>query len=77
MLGPLPLGLLKDYLAGSTTTTATAIPEEGQTHEMPTHGEVHTISGGFSGGGPTTSQRKKYVRSVSSVVEEFPDDLWE
>jgi len=44
---------------------------------MPTHGEVHTISGGFSGGGPTASQRKKYVRSVSSTAEEFPDDPWE
>jgi len=70
-------GFLKDYLAGSTTTTALAIPEEGQAHEIPTHGEVHTISGGFSGGGPTASQRKKYVRSVSSVAEEFPDDPWE
>jgi len=70
-------GFLKDYLAGSTTTTSTTTPEEGQAHEMPTHGEVHTISGGFSGGGPTASQRKKYVRSVSSVAEEFPDDPWE
>jgi len=70
-------GFLKDYLAGSTTTTATATPEEGQAHEMPTHREVHTISGGVSGGGPTASQRKKYVRSVSSVAEEFPDDPWE
>jgi len=39
--------------------------------------EVHTIYGGFSGGGPTASQPKKYVRSVSSVAEEFPDDPWE
>ena len=70
-------GFLKDYLDRSTATTATATPEEGQAHEMPTHGEVHTISGSFSGGGPTASQRKKYVRSVSSVFEEFPDDPWE
>jgi len=54
-----------------------ATPEEVQAHEMPTHGEVHTISGGFSGRGPTASQRKKYVRSVSSVAKEFPDDPWE
>jgi len=67
-------GFLKDYLAGSTATTATTTPKEGQAHEMPTHGEVHTISGGFSGGGPTASQRKKYVRSVSSIAEEFPND---
>jgi len=70
-------GFLKVYLVGSTTTTAMATPEEGQAHEIPTHGEVHTISGGFSGGGPTASQRKKYVRLVSSVVEEFLDDPWE
>ncbi|XP_068474780.1 uncharacterized protein [Phaseolus vulgaris] len=70
-------GFLKDYLAGSTTTTVPTTPEEGQAHEVPTHGEVHTISGGFSEGGPTASQRKKYVRSVSTVAEEFPDNPWE
>ncbi|XP_068463951.1 uncharacterized protein [Phaseolus vulgaris] len=70
-------GFLKDYLVGSAATTVPTVPEEGHTHEMPVHGEVHTISGGFSGGGPTASQRKKYVRSVSSVAEEFSDDPWE
>ncbi|XP_068501815.1 uncharacterized protein [Phaseolus vulgaris] len=70
-------GFLKDYLVGSTTTTVPATPEEGQAHEVPTHEEVHTISVGFSGGGPTASQRKKYVRSVSTVAEEFPDNPWE
>jgi len=70
-------GFLKDYLAGSTTTTVPATLEEGQAHEVPVHGEVHTISGGFSRGGPTASQRKRYVRSVSSVAKEFPDDPWE
>jgi len=70
---------LKDYLAGSTATPVTATPEEGQAHEVPSHGEVHTIIGGFSGGGPTSSQRKKYVRSVNLVAEEFPDErnTWE
>ncbi|XP_068503716.1 uncharacterized protein [Phaseolus vulgaris] len=57
-------GFLKDYLAGSTVTPNAATPEEGQAHEVPTHGEVHTISSGFSGGGPTASQRKKYVRQT-------------
>jgi len=70
-------GFLKDYLAGPAATPVTATREEGQAHEISTHGEVHTISGGFSGGGPTASQRKKYVRSVSLVAEEFPDDPWE
>ena len=70
-------GFLKDYLVGSTTILVAATPEEGQALEVPTHGEVHTISGGFSRGGPTASQRKKYVRSVSSVAKEFLDDSWE
>jgi len=70
-------GFLKDYLAESSTAAALAVPEKDQAHEMPIHGEVHTISGGFSGGGCTASQRKRYVRSVNSVVEEGPDDPWE
>jgi len=61
-------GFLKDYLSGCATTTTLTVPEEDQVHEMSIHGEVHTISGGFSGGGPTASQRKRYVRSVNSVV---------
>ncbi|XP_068486930.1 uncharacterized protein [Phaseolus vulgaris] len=48
-------GFLKDYLAGSATTTALAVPEGDQAHEMPIHREVHTISGGFSREGPTAS----------------------
>jgi len=70
-------GFLKDYLAGSATTTALKVPEEDQAHDMPIHGEVHTISGGFSGGGPTASQRKRYVRSVNSVAKGRSDDPWE
>ncbi|XP_068492070.1 uncharacterized protein [Phaseolus vulgaris] len=70
-------GFLKDYLAGSATTTTLAVPEEDQAHEIPIHGEVHTISGGFSGGGPIASQRKRYVRAVNSVAEEGSDDQWE
>ena len=45
---------------------------EGQQHEVPIHGEIHTIAGGFSGSGCTASQRKKYARSVMSV-EAFED----
>jgi len=70
-------GFLKDYLAGSAATTTLAVPEEDQAHEMPIHGEVHTISGGFSGGGPTASQRKRYVRAVNSVAEGESVDQWE
>ena len=68
---------LKDYLVGSSTAAALTVPEEDQAHKMPIHGEVHTISGGFSGGGCAASQRKRCVRSVNSVVEEGLDDPWE
>ncbi|XP_068486579.1 uncharacterized protein [Phaseolus vulgaris] len=70
-------GFLKDYLVGPSTAAALAVPKEDQAHEMPIHGEVHTISGGFSGGGCTASQRKRYLRSVNSVAEEGLDDPWE
>jgi len=70
-------GFLKDYLAGSSTAATLTVPEEDEAHEMPIHGEVHTISGGFSREGSTTSQRKRYVRSVNSVAEEGLDDPWE
>jgi len=42
---------------------------------MPVHGEIHTISGGFSGGGCTVSQRKKYARSVMSVEAQVANDV--
>lgn len=38
-----------------------------QTHETPVHGELNTISGGFSGGGSSTSKRKRYARAVMSL----------
>ena len=41
------------------------------------HGEVHTIAGGFSGGGCTTSQRKKYARSVMTIEAQEADDALE
>ena len=44
---------------------------------MPVLGEVHTIAGGFSGGGPTASQRKKYARGVNSIEERISCNPWE
>ena len=76
-LDELKSGFLKDYLAGTSTAVVLAEPEEDQAYEMPIHGEMHTISGGFSGGGCTASQLKRYVRSVNSVAEEGLDDPWE
>ncbi|XP_068475689.1 uncharacterized protein [Phaseolus vulgaris] len=60
-------GFLKDYLlekqAGQSSGSQSA-GSEGQQHDVPVHGEIHTIAGGFSDGGCTASQRRKYARSV-------------
>ena len=63
-------GFLNDYLLHKRTGQASSSQPasgEGQQHEVPTHGEIHTIAGGCSGGGCTASQRKKYARSVMAV----------
>jgi len=68
-------GFLNDYLAEPQRVETPATSGEDQGHEMPVHGEIHTISGGFSGGGCTASQRKKYARSVMSVEAQMADDV--
>jgi len=55
---------LKDYLLEKQAVQSTGSQpagNEGQQHEVPIHGEIHSIAGGFSGGGCTASQRKKYA----------------
>ena len=49
----------------------------GPGHEVPVHGEVHTIAGGFSEGGYTASQRKKYARTVMAVEAQRTDDAFD
>ncbi|XP_068498517.1 uncharacterized protein [Phaseolus vulgaris] len=47
-------GFLKDYLLEKRTGQSLGsqpASSEGQQHEVPIHGEIHTIAGGFSGGG--------------------------
>ena len=70
-------GFLKDYLAESQEAQNLIAPGEDQGHEMPVHGEIHTISGGFSGGGCTASQRKKYARAVMTVEVQEADQALE
>jgi len=60
-------GFLKEYLQENQGVPTTVIPVGDQGHEIPVHREINTISGGFSGGGCTASQRKKYVREVMTV----------
>jgi len=68
-------GFLNDYLAEPRRAETPSASGEDQGHEMPVHGEIHTISGGFSGGGCTASQRKKYARSVMSIKAQMVDDV--
>jgi len=68
-------GFLNDYLAEPRRAETPATSKEEQGHEMPVHGEIHTISGGFSGGGCTASQRKKYVGSVMSIEAQMVDEM--
>jgi len=46
-------------------------------HEVPVNGEIHTIAGGFSGGGCTASQRKRYARAVMSVEAQRANDAFD
>ena len=66
-------GFLKEYLEGSQEGSKEKLPPVDQRHEMPVHGEINTISGGFSGGGCLTSKRKKYARAVMTVKVREPD----
>ena len=70
-------GFLADYLRESPGVRASGSQAGEQQHEIPVHGEVQTIAGGFSGGGCIASQRRRYARSVMAVdsVDEghFPE----
>ncbi|XP_068461718.1 uncharacterized protein [Phaseolus vulgaris] len=66
-------GLLKEYLEGSKEGSKEELQSADQRHEVPVHGEINTISGGFSGGGCTASQRKRYAREVMTVEKRDPD----
>jgi len=68
-------GFLNDYLAEPERTETPAASGEDQEHGIPVHGEIHTISRGFSGGGCTASQRKRYARSVMSVEAQAVNDV--
>ncbi|XP_068474874.1 uncharacterized protein [Phaseolus vulgaris] len=59
--------LLRDYLLEKQGTEDAATTRGGPGHEVPVHGEVHTIVGGFSSEGCTASQRRRYARTVMSV----------
>jgi len=70
-------GLLRDYLQEKQGTEDVAATGGGSGHEVPVHSEVHTIAGGFSGGGCTTSQWRRYARAVMSVEAQRTDDAFD
>jgi len=47
---------LRDYLQEKKGGEDVAVTGGDQGHEIPVHGEIHIIAGGFSGGGCTASQ---------------------
>jgi len=70
-------GFLRDYLQEKQGTEDVAVTGGGSRHEVPVHGEIHTIAGCFSGGGCTASQRRRYTRAVMSVEAERADDAFD
>ena len=66
-------GFLKDYLQEPHNDQALVTAGANQGHEVPIHREINTISEGFSGGGCTASQRKKYAREVMAVEVQQED----
>ena len=66
---------LEHQLLESQGAQTLAAPARYQGHEIPIHGEIHTISGGFSSGGCTASQRKKYARAVMTVEAQEADQV--
>jgi len=66
-------GFLKDYLQELQGALTTATSTRDQGHEVPIHGEINTIAGGFSGGGCIAFQRKKYARGVMTVEAQRSD----
>jgi len=67
-------GFLKDYLVESQGGQNLTALGEDQGHEIPVHGEIHTIVGGFLGGWCTASQWKKYARAVMTVEAQEADE---
>jgi len=64
---------LKEYLEWNQEETKEEVAPGDQMHKVPVHGELNTISGGFSRGGCTTSKRKKYAKEVMTVEARRPD----
>jgi len=68
---------LRDYLQEKQGTEDVAATGGGPGHEVPVHGEIHTIVGGFFGRRLYASQRRRYARVVMSVEAQRADDAFD
>ena len=66
-------GFLKEYLEANQKELKGEVAPRDQAHEIPVHGELNTILGGFSKGRSSTSKRKRYARAVMTVEARRPD----
>ena len=70
-------GFLRDYLQEKQGIKDVAVTGGGPGHEVPVHGEIHTIARGFSGGGCTASQQRRYARAVMSVEAQRANEAFD
>jgi len=64
---------LKEYLEADHEKQKGVVGLRDQGHEIPIHGEMNTISRGFSGGRSSASKRKRYARVVMYLEASRPD----
>jgi len=64
---------LKEYLEMVQEELKREVAPRDQAHEIPVHGELNTVLGGFSGGGSSTSKRKRYARAMMTVEARRPN----
>jgi len=70
-------GFLKEYLEVDQGEPQKEVVLKDQAHEVPVHVELNMIFDGFSGGGNTTTKRKRYTRAVMSLEAIDHDDTTE
>ena len=64
---------LKEYLETDQEEPKGKVAPRDQAHEILVHGELNTISGGFSGGESSASKHKRYARAVMTMEVRRPD----
>jgi len=73
LAGSVKNGFLMEYLDEDQKEPKGEVAPRDQAYEIPVHGELNTISGGFSRGGSSASKHKRYARVVMTVATRRPD----